>query len=171
MTDTRADRYVVLGVAGSGKSRIGASFARAAGAAFLDADDLHPPANVAKMGAGTPLTDTDRAGWLRAVGQRLAEARRARVLLVVACSALKRSYRDLLRAHDPDVQFIELRGTRALIADRLAHRRGHFMPPALLDSQLATLEEPAPDEHAWVCDVVQSPEAIVDALLALRAAR
>ena len=159
--------YVIMGVAGSGKSTIGAQLARALALEFVEGDDLHPAANVKRMAAGVPLTDDDRRGWLRAIAARLREAKRARVGLVVSCSALKRSYRDLLRSEgDKDVRFVYLAGTRALLAERLAHRRGHFMPASLLESQVSTLEEPSPDERAWVCDIRETPDTIVGDLMA-----
>jgi gluconokinase len=151
-----------MGVSGSGKSLIGAMFARALDIEFVEGDDLHPPDNVRRMAAGIPLTDTDRKGWLMAIAARLREAKRAGTGLVSSCSALKRSYRDLLRSSgDARVQFVYLAGTRALLAERMANRPGHFMPPSLLDSQLVILEEPSPDEHAWVCDIREAPDAIV----------
>jgi gluconokinase len=154
--------YVVMGVCGSGKSLIGAMLARELGVEFVEGDALHPPDNVKRMTAGIPLTDEDRQGWLIAIATRLREARRAGVGLVVSCSALKRKYRDLLRSvGDGDVRFVHLAGDRALIADRLASRRGHYMPPSLLDSQLAILEEPSPDEGAWTCDIRETPESLV----------
>lgn len=154
--------YVVMGVCGSGKSLIGAALARELGVEFVEGDALHPPDNVKRMTAGIPLTDDDRQGWLIAIATRLREARRAGAGLVISCSALKRKYRDLLRsAGDAEVQFVHLAGDRALIADRLANRRGHYMPPSLLDSQLAILEEPSRDEDAWTCDIRQTPESIV----------
>jgi gluconokinase len=158
--------YVVMGVAGSGKSTIGAALARTLGVEFVEGDDYHPPENVERMARGIPLTDDDRAGWLRALASRLREAADAGTGLVMTCSALKRSYRDVLRAGAPDVRFVFLRGPRALIADRLANRRGHFMPASLLDSQFATLEEPSPDEGAWVCDIRESPDDLVATLVA-----
>lgn len=158
--------YVVMGVAGSGKTRIGAAFARALDVGFVEGDDYHSAENVRRMAAGIPLTDDDRADWLRSLAARLREASDAGTGLVMACSALKRAYRDLLRAAGGDVQFIFLDGTRSLIAERLSGRRGHFMPPALLGSQFSTLEPPSPDEHVWVCDVRKSPETLVDELLA-----
>jgi gluconokinase len=158
--------YVVMGVCGSGKSLIGAALARELGIEFVEGDELHPPDNVKRMAAGIPLTDDDRHGWLMAIAARLREAKGAGVGLVVSCSALKRRYRDLLRSEgDADVRFVYLAGSRALISERMAQRRGHFMPPSLLDSQLAILEEPSPDEHAWVCDVSQSPDAIIADLI------
>ncbi len=158
--------YVMMGVCGSGKSLIGAEFARALDIGFVEGDDLHPPDNVQRMAAGIPLSDADRHGWLREIATRLREAKRAGVGVVVACSALKRSYRDVLRSGGAvDVRFVYLAGTRALLAERMAKRRGHFMPPALLESQLATLEAPSPDEQAWVCDISEAPEAIVAGLV------
>ena len=154
--------YVIMGVSGSGKSLIGAMLARALDVAFVEGDDLHPPDNVQRMAAGIPLTDDNRRGWLTRIAERLRTAQRAGLGLVVSCSALKRIYRDLLRsAGASDVQFVYLAGSRALLAQRLANRRGHFMPAALLDSQLDILEEPSPDEHAWVCDIRKTPDAIV----------
>jgi gluconokinase len=158
--------YVVMGVSGSGKSVVGASLARALGVEFVDGDDYHPAENVKLMAAGIALTDSDRAAWLNALADRMAEARDAGVGLVVACSALKRSYRDILRAAAPDLKLVFLDGPRELIAERLQGRSGHYMPASLLDSQLATLEEPSVDEHAWVTDITQSPRDIVDHLLA-----
>ena len=158
--------YVIMGVCGSGKSLIGATLARELAVEFIEGDDLHPPENVKRMAAGIPLTDDDRHGWLIAIAARLREAKRAGVGLVVSCSALKRSYRDLLRsAGDAEVRFVYLAGGRALIAERMAARRGHFMPPSLLDSQLSILEEPSPDERAWVCDISEAPHAIVSDLV------
>lgn len=155
-------RYVIMGVSGSGKSLIGAQLARELGVAFVEGDDLHPPSNVQRMAAGIPLTDEDRHGWLLAIAARLRDAQRAGVGLVAACSALKRRYRDLLRsAGDPDARFVYLKGAKPLLAERLATRRGHFMPPSLLDSQLAILEEPAQDERALLCDIREAPDAIV----------
>ena len=153
--------YVVMGVSGTGKSLIGSAFARALGIDFVEGDEYHSAENVERMASGIPLTDEDRLGWLHALAVRLGEAKSAGTGLVMSCSALKRSYRDLLRAEAVDLQFVFLRGSRALLAERLAGRRGHFMPPALLDSQLATLEEPSPDEGAWVCDIGESPPALV----------
>src|SRR5256885_11154010 len=154
--------YVMMGVCGSGKSLIGTELARALGSEFVEGDDLHPPHNVQRMAAGIPLTDDDRRGWLIAIAARLREAKRARIGLVVSCSALKRSYRDLLRSvGDDGLRFVYLAGRRALLAERLAQRRGHFMPPALLDSQLPILEEPSPDDRAWGCDISAAPHAIV----------
>ncbi|MCC6927583.1 MAG: gluconokinase [Gemmatimonadaceae bacterium] len=150
---------VLMGVAGAGKSTVGAALASALGVEFVEGDDLHPAENRARMSAGIPLTDADRAGWLRTLAEQLAQAHREGRGLVVACSALKRAYRDVLRAGAP-VRFVFLDGDRWLIAERLERRRGHFMPPALLDSQFATLEAPAPDEAAWRFDVSTPPDEI-----------
>lgn len=158
--------YVVMGVAGSGKSVIGSAFGRALGVTFVEGDDYHPPDNIARMAAGIALTDDDRAGWLRSLGARIRDTNAAGVGLVMTCSALKRAYRDVLRVEAAaPLRFIFLRGDRALIAKRLATRSGHFMPPSLLDSQFATLEEPMPDEEAWVCDIRESPADLVATLV------
>lgn len=155
-------RYVMMGVSGSGKTTVGAKLAQALGIDYLEGDELHPADNVQKMAAGIPLTDADREPWLRHIAERLRQAKDAGRGLVVASSALKRSYRDLLRsAGDPDVRFVYLKGAKSLIAGRLAKRRGHFMPAGLLDSQLAALQEPAPDEHAWIVDASKTPKTIV----------
>ena len=155
-----------MGVAGSGKTLIGSRFAEALGVAFVEGDAYHPPENVARMAAGIPLSDADRAGWLEAIAARLADAARADVGLVVSCSALKRRYRDVLRTADPALTFVYLAGPRDLVAERLTHRQGHFMPPSMLDSQIATLEPPTADERAWLCDVTQAPDTIVAGLVA-----
>src|SRR5213594_3901124 len=144
--------YVIMGVSGSGKSLIGAMFARALDVEFVEGDDLHPPDNVSRMAAGIPLTDENRRGWLTKIADRLRDAKRARLGLVVSCSALKRIYRDLLRSvAAADVRFVYLAGSRELLAARMANRRGHFMPPALLESQLEQRwrhEMPAAVGHA-----------------------
>jgi gluconokinase len=155
-----------MGVAGSGKSVIGAALAHALGIEFVEGDVYHSPENVERMSRGVPLTDDDRARWLRSLAARIREAKDAGTGLVMSCSALKRSYRATLRAETSDLRFVFLKGQRALIAARLAGRRGHFMPPSLLDSQLATLEEPSPDEKALVCDIRKSPQEIIAALVA-----
>ncbi len=149
--------YVVMGVSGCGKSLIGQAFATAIGAPFIDGDTLHPAANIAKMSRGEPLDDTDRAPWLTRVGQALVPPG-----TVVACSALKRKYRDQIRAvASTPVTFLYLRGQRDTLLTRVSNRPGHFMPPALLDSQLATLEPPGPDEAHLVADIEQTPGQIV----------
>jgi gluconokinase len=154
-----------MGVCGSGKSLVGAALAHALDIEFVEGDAFHPPENLARMSAGIPLTDADRGGWLQEIGERLADAERAGLGLVVSCSALKRSYRDQLRRSSGDLRFIYLRGSRELLAERLGRRLGHFMPPSMLDGQLATLEEPAADEGAWVCDVTEPLDALVAALV------
>lgn len=156
--------YVVMGVSGSGKTKVGSALARALDIDFVEGDDYHPVDNVRRMSQAIPLTDDDRITWLRALAAKIREAKAAGIGLVMTCSALKRAYRDVLRGAG-EVQLIFLRGPRALIAERLAKRRGHFMPPALLDSQFAILEEPTADENPWVCDIMQSPEDLVAALV------
>ncbi len=158
--------YVVMGVSGSGKSTIGPALARALDILYVEGDAHHPAENVKLMAAGTPLTDANRAGWLCSLAMQLRNAREAGTGVVVSCSALKRSYRDTLRAGAPDVRFVFLRGSRALLTERLAGRQGHFMPASLLENQLSTLEEPEPDENAWVCDIAESPDEIVASLVA-----
>ncbi len=148
-----------MGVSGSGKSTIGDELAARLGIRFVDADDLHPAANVAKMAAGHPLTDDDRWPWLDAVGAVL-----ARGPVVVACSALKRSYRDRLRAAAPDLAVVYLSAPRDLLVERMTHRT-HFMPVTLLDSQLATLEPPAADELFVEVGPHDSVEQTVDVAL------
>jgi gluconokinase len=150
-----------MGVAGAGKTAVGTLLADALGVAYLDGDDLHPTDNVRLMERGIPLTDEDRRPWLAAIAARIAQAKQTHTGLVVSCSALKRAYRDTLRGGDAGMQFVHLLGDAPLIAQRLARRAGHFMPAALLDSQLATLEVPAPEEHAWTFDVADTPESIV----------
>jgi len=158
--------YVVMGVSGSGKSTIGSALARALDIRYVEGDAHHPPENVKLMAAGTPLTDANRAGWLRTLALLLRAAKEERTGMVVSCSALKRSYRDILRAEATDLRFVFLRGDKALLAERLATRKGHFMPASLLESQLLTLEKPGPDESAWVCDITESPDEIVASLVA-----
>ena len=159
-------RFIVMGVSGSGKSAIGTALARELGIDFVEGDEYHPAVNVQRMASGVALTDDDRAEWLRALAARIREATNAGTGLVMTCSALKRSYRNVLRAESSQLRFVFLRGESALIAERLASRRGHFMPPSLLESQFATLEEPSPDEQAWVCDIRQSPQDLVAGLVA-----
>jgi gluconokinase len=153
---------VVMGVTGAGKTTVGRLLARALGCDFLDADDYHPAANVAKMRAGQPLTDEDRAPWLARLNEALAGYSSRSAGAVLACSALKQRYRERLFAGVPDGRLVYLRGTEGEIASRLAARRGHYMNPALLDSQFAALEEPA---NAIVADVAGTPEAIAAAIL------
>ncbi len=149
---------VVMGVSGSGKSTVGAALAQRLSVPFADADDFHPPANIAKMTAGEALDDHDRHPWLEAVGAWLAAHPDGGVM---SCSALKRRYRDQLRHHAHGVEFVFLEGTRDVIAKRQAARPGHFMPASLVTSQFATLEPLEPDERGVVIDVDQSVDAIV----------
>lgn len=155
-------RVVVMGPSGSGKSTVGAGLARRLGAIFIDADDLHPAENIRKMSAGIPLDDDDRMPWLRLVGQALAEHDG----VVVACSALKRSYRDAIRAEAPDAVFAELVMAPDVIEERMRDRADHFMPPALLQSQLRTLEPLATDEPGVRVPNTDSVTATVDAAAA-----
>jgi gluconokinase len=138
-------RAVIMGVSGCGKTSVGLGLSARLGVPYVDGDDLHPAANVAKMAAGVPLSDEDRWPWLDAVAGVLAE----RAPVIVGCSALKRAYRDRLRAAG-NVHFVHLTGPRDLIAARMAARTGHYMPPALLNSQFAALEVPGPDEAVAV---------------------
>jgi carbohydrate kinase (thermoresistant glucokinase family) len=157
-----------MGVSGCGKSTLGAALAATLAARFIDGDDLHPRANREKMAAGTPLTDADRAPWLARVGEALATpAPGEPAAVIVACSALKRAYRDIIRTHARgDVVFLHLTGAREVIAARLAARKGHFMPPSLLDSQLTTLEPLAPDETHALIDVALPLDAQLGASMA-----
>ncbi len=149
----------VMGVSAAGKSTVGTALAETLGVPFADADGLHPAANTAKMNAGTPLTDDDRWPWLDAVGAAFASA--SGTGLVMACSALRRVYRDRIRAVAPDVVFVHLTGARELLASRAAARTDHFMPASLLDSQLATLEDLEPDEAGFDVIVDRAPDLLV----------
>ena len=151
---------LVMGVSGSGKTTIGALLAEHLHWPFEDGDDLHPPANVAKMRRGTPLTDDDRWPWLDAVAEWIDQQRRAGHG-VVTCSALKRTYRDRLLKGRGDVRLVYLRGEYDLVASRQAARQGHFMPSSLVQSQFATLEEPGADEHPLIISVDRRPQDIV----------
>lgn len=157
---------VVMGVSGSGKSTVGSALAQRLRVPFVDADTLHPPANIAKMSAGEPLDDDDRYPWLEKVGQWLAGHPGG----VISCSALKRKYRNQLRTHCPRVEFLHLNGSPELISSRLAARSGHFMPDALLRSQFDTLEPLGADEAGLTVDIGQSVEAIIDGFRAGSAA-
>jgi gluconokinase len=163
-----ASPIVVMGVSGSGKSTVGAALAQRLRVPFGDGDDLHPPANVAKMTAGQPLNDDDRYPWLEAIGKWLADHHDGGVM---SCSALKRKYRDQLRRHCADVEFLHLSGSPEVISKRQASRPGHFMPASLLQSQFATLEPLEPDEHGIAIDVDQNIDSIVDDYIALSATR
>jgi gluconokinase len=164
-------RLVIMGVSGCGKSTVGEGLAKALHLPFLEGDSLHPPRNVALMAAGTPLTDEDRAGWLDTIAARLA-ALPDDEGLVVSCSALKRAYRDRLRRAAPDVRFVHLHGTTALLAQRLLQRQHLYMPPTLLDSQLATLEMPTADEHVIALNIADPvPQLLQQALQVLQTAQ
>ncbi len=167
MEDMATHAIVVMGVSGCGKSTVGGLLARELRVDFLDADDHHPASNKAKMAAGTPLTDEDRWPWLAAVGELMRREVSARRSVIVACSALRRSYRDALRgATGEPVFFVHLHGTKELLAERLGHRKGHFMPTTLLDSQLATLEPLEADEQGIMLDIALTPEQLADAAIA-----
>ena len=158
---------VVMGVSSSGKSTLAENFAERFGWTFRDGDDFHSPANVAKMKAGIALTDEDRWPWLRSIAAWLAEEREAGRRAVVACSALKRAYRDILVGHQPDeVRIVYLDGSRELIGERMAKRKNHYMPTSLLDSQFDTLEPPGPDERPIVVAIEGSPEDMMAELVA-----
>jgi carbohydrate kinase (thermoresistant glucokinase family) len=157
--------FVVMGVTGSGKSTVGAALARTLRVDFVEGDDYHPMENVRRMASGIPLTDEDRSGWLAALAERIRDAKSSNAGIVLSCSALKRSYRDVLRAAAPELQFVFFKGSESLIAGRIAARQGHFMPASLLESQLAILEEPSADEDVWTCDINKSVQEIVDSLV------
>src|SRR5580698_10541933 len=151
-----------MGVSGSGKSTIAAALAERLQWTFEDGDRFHPKSNVAKMSAGHPLTDEDRLPWLQAIADEIDRVCRAGGHVVIACSALKRAYRELLVHGRNDVRIVFLDGSQALIADRLAKRKGHFMPAGLLDSQFKTLEPPAPDENPVTVSIDAPVDAIID---------
>jgi carbohydrate kinase (thermoresistant glucokinase family) len=158
-------RWVVMGVSGCGKSTVGQALAQELDVPFVEGDAYHPPANVAKMSAGMPLDDDDRAGWLHALQTQIGEARERGTGLVLSCSALKRRYRDLLREADPALRFAHLDGPRELIAERMRARAGHYMPPSLLDSQLRDLEPLQDDEAGVLLDIGSAPARQVARIL------
>ena len=163
---------VMMGVSGCGKTTIARGVGELLGWELIEGDTFHPPANIAKMKYGTPLTDADRWPWLAGIAREIDAISAAGRSAVVACSALKRSYRAILIGDRADVVLVYLRGAPALIGARIAARRGHIMPPDLLASQFAALEEPGPDEHPIILSVAPAPEAIIEAgLAALRARR
>jgi len=153
---------IVMGVSGSGKSTIAENLAQRLGWTYEDGDKFHPASNVAKMSAGHPLTDEDRWPWLQAIADEIDRVCKAGERVVIACSALKRSYRDVLVHGRRDVRIVYLNGTQELIAGRLAARKGHFMPPGLLVSQFKTLEPPSADENPVIVSIDASVEEIVD---------
>ncbi len=164
---------VLMGVAGAGKSTVGEALSAALGWPFRDADSFHPPANVEKMSRGLPLDDADRAPWLAAIARWIDGRLAAGEPGIVSCSALKRAYRQRIIGARDGVRLVYLAGDRELIAGRLAARKGHFMPASLLDSQLATLEEPGPEERPIVVSVLPPPSEVAGAVIAalgLRAA-
>lgn len=156
---------VIMGVAGSGKTTVATLLAERTHRPYAEADEFHPQANIDKMSAGTPLTDEDRWPWLRAMRDWLDEQAAEGDSAVVTCSALKHSYRDLLRTAHGRVRFVHLTGSAELLEDRMTHRSGHFMPASLLPSQLATLEPLAADEDGITLDVGAPPEELVDRIL------
>ena len=156
---------VVMGVSGCGKTTIAKLVGASLGWDVIEGDTFHPPANIEKMKHGVPLTDEDRWPWLHAIAAAIDTERAAGRSALVACSALKRAYRAILIGERADVALVYLQGSRAVIAARLAARRGHFMPPGLLDSQFATLEEPGANEHPITVSIDQPPEAVAAAIL------
>jgi gluconokinase len=156
---------IVMGVSGSGKSTVADALAKRLGWRYEDGDRFHPPGNVAKMSAGHPLTDQDRLPWLQAIANEIDRVCRQGERAVIACSALKRAYRDILLHGRGDVRFVFLKGTQDLIAGRLAARKGHFMPPDLLASQFRTLEPPAAGEHPITVSIDAPVAAIVDDII------
>lgn len=169
--DGHNKRWVVMGVSGSGKSTIGAALAHALGVPFIEGDAFHPDRNVAKMSAGVPLNDDDRADWLKALAHEITTAHARGSGIVVSCSALKRRYRDVLRAAAPGVRFAHLRGARETIAGRMESRVGHYMPPALLDSQLRDLEPLQDGEAGLTLDITLEPAALVAHIKSMEGAR
>jgi len=164
-TSNNVSVLVLMGVSGSGKSTIASMLAQRLHWIYEDADWFHPKSNIEKMHHGEPLNDDDRGPWLHAIVDWLDATRRAGEHGVVACSALKRVYRDILIGNRRDVRLIFLKGDRDLIARRIAARADHFMPSTLLDSQFATLEEPQTDEHPIVVSIVPHPREIVEAIV------
>lgn len=156
---------VVMGVSGCGKSTVAAMLADRLGVAFIEGDALHPQANVDKMHRGIPLDDADRWPWLDAIAHAMDGWHKDGEGGVVTCSALRRAYRDRLASGRPELRFVYLKGSKALIARRLAERKGHFMPPDLLDSQFATLEEPGADEPVIEVPIDRSPEQEADTVM------
>lgn len=159
------DAVVVMGVSGSGKSTIGAALSRYLHRQHLDADEFHPQHNIDKMRAGTPLTDADRRPWLERLRDELDRRATAGEPVVLACSALKKTYRDILRSGIGEVRFLHLRAERQELVERLTGRNEHFFPAALIDSQFATLEEPDAGEHALTVAATEQPDRIVEQVL------
>ena len=155
---------IVMGVSGAGKTTIARMLARRCGGVFIEGDEFHPPGNVARMAGGTPLEDEDRWTWLDAIATAACQAENgADGLVVMTCSALKKAYRDRLRAGMPDrPQFLMLHGEVDLLEQRIRHRKDHFMPPSMLESQLAALERPGREEGAIFLDVAMPPSSLVE---------
>lgn len=166
MTDGVPSILLLMGVAGSGKTTTGQKLAKKLGWEFRDGDSFHPEANIAKMSAGQPLTDADRWPWLDAIGAWMDMHRRKKSPAIVTCSALKRVYRQRLTHMRPEVRLVYLKGSKELIAERMARRRNHFMPPSLLDSQFATLEEPRSVERPLIIDIVMPPSRVIQRIIA-----
>jgi gluconokinase len=158
-------RWVVMGVSGCGKSTVGQALATAQGVPYIEGDQFHPEANVAKMSAGIPLNDDDRAGWLLALQAQVRDAQQRNAGLVLSCSALKRRYRDLLRQGDPALRFAHLNGPKELISARMQARANHYMPPSLLDSQFRDLEPLQADEAGITLDIGEAPALLVGQIL------
>jgi len=154
-------RIVVMGVCGCGKSEIGARLATLLECPFIEGDAYHPRVNLDKMRAAIPLSDDDRQGWLEILSEEIRAAREDGCSVVLACSALKRRYRECLRRGDPDLVFVYLHGTREQIRERMQLRQGHFMPLSLIDSQFFDLEPPQPDERCIACEIDPPPETLI----------
>lgn len=169
MAEARASNWtaaiVVMGVSGAGKSTIAELLSQRLHRPLIEGDSMHPPGNIAKMSQGVPLDDDDRLPWLEAIAARIDEARRSHKPVIVTCSALKRAYRDILTGRHDDVGFVYLRGTKDLIASRLKARTDHFMPPGLLDSQFAALQEPGTDEPTIEIAIDATPAEIADRIV------
>jgi len=165
MRNRKNIRWVVMGVSGAGKSEVGARLAATLGVPFLEGDSLHTEANIAKMSAGIPLNDDDRAGWLQKLRGEIGAARERGEGLVLSCSSLKRRYRDLLRSGDPELRFAHLHGERKILEERMRNRPGHYMPASLLDSQLRDLEPLQADERGVRLDLSQPPDQLANAIL------
>ena len=160
MATSVAPLVVVMGVAGCGKSTVGKLLARELKAEFLEGDDLHPPRNIERMAAGIALTDNDRRDWLLQIAQQLADAHASKHALVVSCSALKRSYRNMLRSASNELAFVHIHAEFALLEQRMRAREDHYMPASLLTSQMQTLEPPGADERAVSFDAALAPAQI-----------
>ncbi len=171
MSGQGTTHVVVMGVSGSGKTTVAHGIAAATGFEFAEADEFHPDENIAKMEAGTPLTDDDRWPWLTALAQWMESRSRDGVSTIITCSALKRTYRDVLREGPPSVTFVHLDGPVEVIRERMSGRRGHFMPASLLQSQIDTLEPLGADEDGVVLDLRRSPEDLIDEAVDWLAAR